>query len=301
MARSLPPLKALRVFDAAARLGSFTAAADELSITHSAVSQQIRALEEYIGQALFAREARGVALLPDAQAYFAEVQASLARIEQATAALKGARPARQLRLCATPSLAMRLLIPTLADFQRQHPDIEVEVATLGRPFIDRADGAHDLIIRHGPMERHDHVCLPCLDDYYVPVASPRYIARHRLRRPADCVGHPLLKVAGCLDHWTQWFGLAEVAVPAMLPGPVFDHHFLAMQAASNELGLALAPGCLLAEDLQADRLRPLFPALRLPNSGVHALFRANSPAAPLARRFVDWLAATHSLSDKDRP
>ena len=80
-APSLPPLKALRVFEVAARLRSFTAAAEELSITHSAVSQQIRILEEYVGQPLFAREARGVALLPCAQAYFPEVQASLERIQ----------------------------------------------------------------------------------------------------------------------------------------------------------------------------------------------------------------------------
>ena len=290
MARSLPPLKALRVFEAAARLRSFTAAAQELNITHSAVSQQIRALEDFIGQPLFAREARGVALLPDALGYFSEVQASLERIAQATAHLKRPRQARQLRLCATPSLAMKLLIPGLADFQRLYPEIDVEVSTLGRQFIDRADAAHDLIIQHGPMQRPDHVCLPCLEDSYVPVASPRFIARHRLRRPADCVGHPLLKVSGCLDHWTQWFGLAGVEVPSMLPGPVFDHHFLSMQAASNDLGLALAPWCLLAEDIQAGRLQPIFEQPRLPNAGVHGLFRPDSPAAPRARLFLDWLA-----------
>ncbi|AUL20566.1 LysR family transcriptional regulator [Bordetella holmesii] len=290
MARSLPPLKALRVFEAAARLSSFTAAAQELNITHSAVSQQIRALEDFIGQPLFARAARGVTLLPDAQAYFADVQASLERIAQATATMKQPRELRQLRLYATPSLAMKLLIPGLADFQRLYPEIDVEVTTLGRQFIDRADGSQDLIIRHGAMHKPDFVCQPCLEDSYVPVASPRFIASHRLRRPADFVGHPLLKVRGCLDLWTQWFGLAGVDVPSMLPGPVFDHDFLSMQAASNDLGLALAPWCLLAEDIQVGRLQPIFEALRLPNAGVHALFRPDSPAAPLARLFLDWFA-----------
>lgn len=99
MARGLPPLKALRVFEAAARLRSFTAAADELSITHSAVSQQIRALEDYIGHPLFAREARGVALLPDAADYFAEVQGCLDRIEQATSRIKSPRVARHNCVC----------------------------------------------------------------------------------------------------------------------------------------------------------------------------------------------------------
>lgn len=193
---------------------------------------------------------------------------------------------------------MKLLIPALAEFQLQHPTVDVQVSTLGRQFIDRADATHDLIIRHGAMQRSDHICLPCLDDYFVPVASPRYIARHRLKRPADCVSHPLLKVSGCLDHWSQWFGLAGVEVPSMLPGAVFDHHFLSMQAASNDLGLALAPWCLLGEDLQAGRLQPLFEQPRLPNAGVHALFRPDGAAAALARLFVEWLAR-RAASSKD--
>lgn len=287
---SLPPLKALRVFEAAARLRSFTAAADELSITHSAVSQQIRILEDYVGQPLFAREARGVTLLPCAQAYFPEVQASLERIAAATAKLRSPGYGGVLRVSATPSLTMKWLIPRLSAFQALHPGIDVQLSTQGRSFLDRGDEAgSDVLIRHGFVAHAEMSCVHCLDDFHVPVASPRFIERNRLATPADCLGHPLLKVAGGMDHWPRWFALARVDVPAQLPGPVFDHQFLCMQAAMNDLGIALAPWCLLQDDLRADRLRPLFLQPRLPNAGVHALFRPDAPAAAAARHFIDWL------------
>ena len=243
--QSLPPLKALRVFEAAARLRSFTAAADELSITHSAVSQQIRILEDYVGQPLFAREARGVTLLPCAQAYFPEVQASLERIAVATAKLRSPSYGGMLRVSATPSLTMKWLIPRLSAFQALHPGVDVQLSTQGRSFLDRGDDAgSDVLIRHGYLAHPEMACVHCLDDFHVPVASPRFIERNRLATPADCLRHPLLKVAGGMDHWPRWFALAKVDVPAQLPGPVFDHQFLCMQAAMNDLGIALAPWCL---------------------------------------------------------
>lgn len=299
MARSLPPLKALRVFEAAARQRSFTAAADELSITHSAVSQQIRILEDHIGRPLFAREARGVALLPDAQDYFSEVQACLDRIANATALLKSPQAPRSLRVCTTPSLAMKWLIPRLSGFQALHPDIDVQLSTLDRHTIDRADAGHDLVLQRGAMQRADHTCVRCLDDYDLPVASPRYIERNRIYTPADCLGHPMLKVARLMDNWPRWFEIARVAVPAQLPGPSFDHQFLCIQAAMNDLGLALAPWCLLEDDIRADRLRPLFGGLRLPNAGVFAQYRSDGPAAGLARQLIDWLSQT--TPDADAP
>lgn len=291
--RRLPPLKALRAFEAAARHANFTAAADELSITHSAVSQQIRLLEDYLGQPLFAREARGASLLPHARDYFTEVQASLDRIASATAALKSPHQRSTLRVCTTPSLAMKWLIPRLAGFQALAPQADVQLSTLGRQFFDQAESGSDVLVRRTPMQRPDHSCVRCLDDHLVPVASPRFIERHRIAGVADCLGHPLLQAAGSQENWPRWFELAGVRVPAQLPGPVFDHHFLCMQAAMNDLGVALAPWCLLQEDIQADRLRLVFPEPRLPASGVYALYRTEGPAAGLARQFVDWLSTQH--------
>ncbi len=287
--RLLPPLKALRAFEAAARHANFTAAAEELSITHSAVSQQIRILEDYLGQPLFTREARGVLLLPTAREYFTEVQASLDRIATATMAVKTPGGRRTLRVCTSPSLAMKWLIPRLAGFQAVVAGVEVQLSTMGRQFIERADATNDVVIQRMPMQRAEHTCVRVLDDYLLPVASPHFVQRHRMQSVADCLGHPLLQVSGGMDAWPNWFALAGLQVPSQLPGPVFDHQFLCMQAAMNDLGIALVPWCLLQEDLHAGRLRPLFAQPRLVVSGVYAQYRTDNPQAVLARQFIDWL------------
>jgi len=287
--RMLPPLKALRAFEAAARHASFTAAADELSITHSAVSQQIRILEDYLGRPLFAREARGVVLLPHAREYFLEVQSCLDRIAATTLATRSPVGRRVLRVCTSPSLAMKWLIPRLAAFQALAPDVTVQLSTLGHPFIERADASSDVVIRRTPMQRPDHTCVRCLDDHLLPVASPRFIRQNRIHAVADCLGHPLLQVNGSMDAWPRWFGLAGLEVPSQLPGPVFDHWFLCLQAAMNDLGLAMAPWCLLDEDVRAERLQPLFARPHLLSPGIHAMYRTVSPVAALAQQFVDWL------------
>ncbi|TDM06525.1 MAG: LysR family transcriptional regulator [Ideonella sp. MAG2] len=288
MAIRLPPLKALRVFEAAARHGNFTLAAQELNITHSAVSQQIKLLEDFLGQALFTREARGVVLLPHAKAYFVQVQDSLERIADATSALRAPDRRRSLNVCTTPSMAMKWLIPRLSDFQAMMPLADVQLTTLGSAFIEQADSSVDVLIRHSPMQRPGYTCVRCLPDYLVPVASPRFMARHALGTAADCLGHPLLQVAGELTHWPRWFDLAGVRVPSQLPGPVFDHQFLCLQAAANDLGLTLAPWSLLEEDLRADRLRVVFTHPQLVTPGVYALHRTDDG---LSQSFVAWLGA----------
>ncbi|KAG1541510.1 hypothetical protein G6F50_014227 [Rhizopus delemar] len=97
-----------------------------------------------------------------------------------------------------------------------------------------------------------------------------------------------------MDHWPRWFALAKVDVPAQLPGPVFDHQFLCMQAAMNDLGIALALWSLLEDDIRADRLRPLFAQPQLPNAGIHALYRHDGPAAASAPTRTPMLYSTPS-------
>ena len=298
--RVLPPLKALRAFEAAARHASFTAAAEELHITHSAISQQVRVLEEYLGQPLFSREARGVQLLAHAHSYHQEIQSCLERIAHATQTFKSPLPCKVLRVCTTPSLAMKWLIPKLAGFQAWAPDAQVQLSTAGEPHTERADLDHDVVLCHQPVPRPDLISVHCLHDYVIPVASPRYIHSHRLYRHADCLGHPLLQVRGHMSAWPQWFEQAGVQVPPDLPGPVFDHHFLSLQAAMNDLGLAMAPWCLLQEDVQADRLRPLFAHPRLHDFGLYASYRSEGPALALATQFVQWLCS-QDLPSSPRP
>ncbi len=289
--RMLPPLKTLRAFEAAARHGNFTVAADELSITHSAVSQQIRLLEDFLDGPLFSREARGVVLLPHAREYFSEVQACLDRISTATQVVKSPHSPRILRVCTTPSLAMKWLIPRLAGFQDWEPRVDVQLSTVNSRFIEQAGAANDLLIMRRPLQRAEQTCVRFLDDFLVPVASARFIKKHGVEGPADCLGLPLLQVSGCMDDWPHWFGLTGIAVPPQLPGPVFDHHFLCSQAAMNELGIALAPWCLVEDDVRSGRLQQLFDHPQLTGAGLYALFKTDNPVAATARRFVDWLGS----------
>ena len=214
---SLPPLKALRVFEAAARLRSFTAAADELSITHSAVSQQIRILEDHVGSPVRARGARR-ALLPCAQAYFPEVQASLERIAAATAKLRAPGFTGTLRVCATPSLTMKWLIPRLSCFQALHPGIDVQLTTQGRSFLDRGGDAGRRAAApwlHGACRAE----LRALPGRF-PCAGG-LAALHRTQpagRAGRLPGPSAVESRGGMDYWPRWFALAKVDVPAQLPG-----------------------------------------------------------------------------------
>ena len=289
MARNLPPLRALRVFEAAARHCSLTLAAEELHITHSAVSQQIRSLEDYFGQPLFTREARGVTLLPQARAFYDEIQACLLRIESAAAELRPAhRPS--LRVCATPSLAMKWLIPKLPAFQQAHSDVDIELSTLDQRSMDRSLNTADIVIRDTPAQWPGHTCLKFQEDFCVVVAAPRFLQRHRIRSPMDCIAHPLLKVSGQTGDWQQWLTLAGVDAPSALPGATFDHQLLCIQAASNEFGLALSPWSLLEEDMQTGRLCPVFAEPLLPNTGLYAIYKTDSAIIEPIQRFVEWMA-----------
>ena len=165
----------------------------------------------------------------------------------------------------------------------------MQLSTAGRQFFEQSAASNDVLIRGQPMQLPDHTCVRCLDDYLVPVASPAFIARNRIQAPADCLGYPLLQVAWAMDSWPRWFDVAGVQVPTKLPGPTFDHHFLCLQAAMNDLGVALSPWSLLEEDIRADRLRPLFAKPRLGGAGVYALYRTDSRSAALAKEFIDWV------------
>ena len=157
---SLPPLKALRVFEAAARLRSFTAAADELSITHSAVSQQIRILEDHVGQPCSRARRRGAAALRPG--LFPGSAGQPERIAAATAKLRAPGFTGTLRVCATPSLTMKWLIPRLSGFQALHPGIDVQLTTQGRSFLDRGgDAGSDVLLRHGYMAHAELSCVHC--------------------------------------------------------------------------------------------------------------------------------------------
>jgi LysR family glycine cleavage system transcriptional activator len=286
--RRLPPLKALRALEAAVRTGSLTGAAGELSITHSAVSQQIKTLEAHFGQALLVRGPRGVEPTAPARQFCEEMRASLDRIALAAEQLGQSGAVRTLRINAMPSIAMRWLIPRLSSFQIANPRIEVRVVTSVEPFGELKD-PFDLIIRRSAMAKSGFDCARFLDDLSGPVASPAYLRRHAVKQPEDCLKHTLLHLGSRLDAWQRWFGVAKVRAPRHLDGPVFDHFFLSLQAASANLGIAIGSLALLEDDLAERRLVALFPQTVVRDAGYFALYRAPQRRDAALDLFVAWL------------
>lgn len=284
----LPPLKALRAFEAAVRTGSLTAAAAELSITHSAVSQQIKLLETHFGQPLFTRGARGVEATPAARAFYEETRASLERIALAADRLAQAGAARLLRINATPSLAVNWLIPRLSSFQIANPRIEVRVAT-SVTSSGKLKDPFDVAMRRAPMSKAGFACMRFLPDVLGAVASPDYLKRHPVKQPADCLKHTLLHLSSRPNVWPRWLEAAGVRAPRKTDGPVFEHFFLSVQAASANLGIAIGSLALIEDELASGRLVQLFPAVTVEEAGFHMLYRAPGERDAALDLFTAWV------------
>lgn len=287
--RRLPPLRALRTFEAAARLASVTAAAEELNVSHSAVSQQIKQLEDYFGLKLFKRSGRGIEPTAEAAAYLEDVGASLDRIAIASEQLSQRNRGRVLRVNATPSFAMRWLIPQTSTFQLDNPSIDLRISTSTSDGIEHLKEPADFIIRRDVMVRSDHVCRRFLDDVSTVVVSPVLAAQQHLGEPRDLLKVPILHLRSRPDAWRRWFKASEVVMPDTIAGPFFDHFFLSLQAAINGLGAAIGPYALIAEDLSEGRLVTPFPDLTVAGPGFHVLYRGSAVKERTGRIFLDWL------------
>ena len=254
MAHRLPPLTALRAFEAAARLESFSQAADEIHVTNGAVSHQVKALEEHLGVALFARTGRRVLLTGDGR-YFAErVRAAMELIGEAAESMSRRRRSNRLAISAMPSFAARWLLPRLGQFMDAHPDLEVNIHS-SLDLVDFARDEIDVGIRFGMGDWPNCNAELFLRDEQFPVCSP-HLNRGRLpKRPQDLVRYKLL----CSDQepWTPWFVAAGVDLPEP-SGPEFNDAALMLQATIAKQGIALTRRSITEADLASGALVRLF-------------------------------------------
>ncbi len=288
----VPPLNAVRAFVAAARHGSFKQAAEELGVTHGAVSRQVHLLEQWLGRpALFRRLSRGVALTSDGEALLAEVGPALDRIALAARrhrARQGATAATVLRVNALATFSLRWLLPRLALFRAVHPEIEVRLTTSNEP-IDALSDEYDVVIRGGPDTFDGYVSHSIVGERRLPVCSPALLERNALEHPADLERHTLLHVATVPRLWTAW--LAAAGCPDLRPaaGLTLDHFYLAIQAAIDGLGVTIGPTTLIEDDLAAGRLVMPFPETGLPARTYFAYVPQNGPPNPARHTFCGWL------------
>jgi LysR family glycine cleavage system transcriptional activator len=296
MKRALPPLNALRAFEAAGRLESFKEAAAELHVTHGAVSQQIRLLEEWLGAPLFERHNRRVVLTPAARTYLAQITPLFEQLARATAGYGVAEPmARTLSVNAPATFTLRWLVPRLAQFRTRHPDIDVRVETSNEP-VESLKDSHDVIIRGGPDTFYGYAMRPFLTEERLPVGSPALLRRVPLRAPGDLRHHTLLHTSSLPRLWPDW--LAKAQVPALRPAAVltFDHFYLSVQAAIDGIGIAMGPTALVSHDLAAGRLITPFDAPRLPSRSYCTYVPEGKAANELVGLFCAWLEQQGSTS-----
>lgn len=245
--RFLPSLSLLSAFEAAARLGSITAAAKELDLTQSAVSRQIKALEEQVGVALFLRERQTIRLTLAGDSYAREIRESLRRISTASLNLRANPDGGTLNIAILPSFGTRWLAPRLGEFLAENPGITINLITRMRPFDMRLDTV-DAAIHFGEAHWPGAELTRLMDDHTVPACSPAFLQRHGLETPADFLRVPLLHLTGRPDAWEKWFATHAVEAPP-LHGMLFDEYGTSSAAAVAGLGVGLFPSFLIQAEI----------------------------------------------------
>lgn len=288
MNQNLPPLNSLRAFEAAARLESFSAAANELFVTHGAVSKQIKQLEEWLGVQLFERSGGRVKLTETGWRYLVQVQDGLDIIANATSQLMQPNRQRRLVINSTPTMAMHWLLPQLSDFQRDHPDIELRLMTSDRD-ISRLEVAFDVAIRRGPGDWPGYFTQPFLDEWEMPLCSPALLERNPLRDPSDLARHTLLYADTRPTAWQRWLTLA--GVPELKPAATqqFDHFYLALQAAMDGMGITLGPMPMMQSEIDKGTLVAPFTSPSVAVRGYCWIVPRAVMSDPAITAFCEWL------------
>src|SRR6266853_4304538 len=263
MVRRLPPLNALKAFEAVARSNSVTRAAEELSVTQGAVSQQVKALEATLGLKLFNRERQRLVITEAGRDYLGVVRDALDRIAIGTERLVQRQSSGVLTVSTSPDFAAKWLVHRLGRFAEAHPDIDLRIsATLHH--VDFAREEVDLAVRHGDGSWAGLDVVRMCSEQLFAVCSPKLLsARHRLSKPSDVLKFPLLHLDDRKD-WSKWLDAAGVAGAEPMHGPVLNRASMVIDAAVDGQGVALARTTLAAWDLINGRLvRPFDVTLRL--------------------------------------
>jgi DNA-binding transcriptional LysR family regulator len=288
MPRPLPPLNALRAFEAAARHLSFTRAADELNVTQAAVSHQVKALEARLGVKLFRRLTRSLRLTDEGQALAPDLREAFARMAEAIERM-GARGTRgTLNVSTVVTFALNWLVPRLARFQAIHPEIEVRLST-SMKMIDFAREDFDLAIRFGkgnwPGLRSDKL----FDDEITPLCGSQL--KDRLKRPEDLRSVTLLQESPNPVDWSTWLDAAGLSGINAKKGPQFDSTRIAVEAAMEGLGVAIGPPGLFKDELARGRLYQPFKLTVKNGAAFWVVCPASAAERAKIKAFRAWILA----------
>jgi DNA-binding transcriptional LysR family regulator len=277
----------LRAFEAAARHLSYTRAAQELLLTHSAVSHHIRFLEDQLGKQLFQRSGRTMQLTPAGQDLILKVRQGLRLLERTfDTAMPAEDDAVALTLSVLPAFATRWLVPRLAGFHALHPQTDIDLRASAE-LAHLGLGGIDVAIRYGPGGWPGLQYEKLMDEYVFPVCSPTYRDGNLPQRVEDLAHAVLLR--NLTQPWEPWFDAAGVDLAEPSRGPSFSDAALLLQAAAEGWGIALGRAALVDDDLRSGRLVRLFEVAIPDTYAYYVLWQADNPKLPAITAFRNWL------------
>jgi LysR family glycine cleavage system transcriptional activator len=285
----LPPLNAVKAFEAAGRLENFSKAATELNVTPGAISRQVKTLEEHLGVRLFGRIGKQVQITPVGQRYLRDVQQALSFLEAGTRSVKQEREVKPLHIWGSRFFIRLWLLPRLPDFQRRFPDQKVQITTV-RPEEPLPD-EFDVAIKAGSGEWSGMQAELLLRRVVTPVCSPDYLRiAPALTTPADLAQHTLLDTSSAATDWDSWAAATGIGSLAKARRVTFTSADLSFSAALDGLGVVLGRrGFVEAELKKGSLLAPFDSAVEVGDS-FYLIHRDDDPVPRRVRRFCQWIA-----------
>lgn len=289
MSKRLPPLNALRVFDAAARHLSFTRAADELFVTQAAVSHQIKSLEDFLGLKLFRRRNRSLLLTEEGQSYFQDIKEIFSQLTEATRKLQSRSAKGALTVSLLPSFAIQWLVPRLSSFNSAYPGIDVRIQAVDREVDKLADDV-DVAIFYGRGNWPGLRVEKLYAEYLLPVCSPLLLTGDKpIKIPEDLAKHTLLHDASRRDWqtYTRQLGLNL----NVQQGPIFSHSAMVLQAAIHGQGVALANNVMAQSEIEAGRLACPFNDVLVSKNAFYLVCHDSQAELGKIAAFRQWILA----------
>ncbi len=290
MSKRLPPLNALRVFDAAARHLSFTKAAEELFVTQAAVSHQIKSLEDFLGLKLFRRRNRSLLLTEDGQSYYLDIKEIFSALADATRRLQSRSAKGALTVSLLPSFAIQWLVPRLSSFNAAWPGVDVLIQAVDREEDKLADDV-DVGIFYGRGNWPGLRVEKLYAEYLLPVCAPALLSgAHPLKAPEDLANHTLLHDASRRDWqaYIRQLGLNHINVQQ---GPIFSHSAMVLQAAIHGQGVALANNVMAQTEIEAGRLACPFNDVLVSKNAFYLVCHDSQAEVGKIAAFRQWIIA----------
>ena len=289
MSRRLPPLKSVTAFEAAARRGSFNEAAVELFVTPSAISHQVKSLEAYLGVSLFRRARRQVHLTIAGERYLKSVSHALDEIDLATRRLLASSNAGAVNISVAPAFLTRWLVPKVREFQDRHPDIELRLSP-NSGVIDFGWSDIDMAIYFGDGKWPGVELFFLREVVLVPVCSPAYVeANPPMTAPDDLCAHTLIDVSTRPAEWNEFLASFGVTRRRAREAPERFQHSLALSAAMESLGIALADRQLVAREVLYGRLVTPVDIAMENHLGYYLVYQKDRRLTDEMRAFLDWV------------